>query len=265
MATVTAPTLRFASLGSGSRGNGTVVECGTTRLLVDCGFSLRETRRRLGRLELEVGDLTALLVTHGHSDHINGIGVLARATGVPVWLTHGSRRECEDAAIGVLPELHHFDGDAPFAIDDIQVQPFPVPHDAREPCQFVFGDGARRLGLLTDTGTVTPHIERSLDVCDALLIECNHDRDMLANGSYPAALKERVGGPYGHLDNATAAALLERLDTSRLQHLVAMHLSEKNNQPSLARAALVQAMGCDGDWLQVADQEEGFDWLEISP
>jgi len=138
-----------------------------------------------------------------------------------------------------------------------------VPHDACEPCQYLFDDGARRLGVITDTGRVTPHIVDSLEHCDALLLECNHDPQLLACGPYPAALKQRVGGPLGHLSNAQAGALLARLDTTRLQHLVAAHLSDRNNRPALARAALADALNCEPHWIGVAGQEDGFDWRAI--
>lgn len=253
--------MRFASLGSGSRGNATLVEAGTTRVLVDCGFSVRETERRLARLGTAAGDLAALLVTHEHGDHIRGVPALARKYRLPVWLTRGTWHVLRDRD---LPEVHHCDGHQAFAIGDLHIAPFTVPHDAREPCQYVFGDGARRLGVITDTGRLTPHIVTCLDRCDALVLECNHDTRMLAEGPYPAALKHRVGGPLGHLSNCQAAALLGELDTSRLQHLVAAHLSDKNNRPALAREALGRALGCAGDWIAVAGQEEGLGWRQIA-
>ena len=163
-----------------------------------------------------------------------------------------------------FPVVRHFDGHSCVEIDDLRVNPFTVPPDAREPCQFVFEDGMRRLGLLTDTGRMTPHIIDSLHGCDALLLECNHDADMLAGGPYSAALKRRVGGPLGHLSNHQAGTLLGALDTSRLQHLVAAHLSDKNNRPALAQAALGAALDCADDWIGVADQEAGLDWRTIT-
>jgi phosphoribosyl 1,2-cyclic phosphodiesterase len=249
--------MRFASLGSGSRGNATLVEAGTTLLMVDCGFSCRETERRLARLDRTPADLGALLVTHEHGDHVRGIAVLARKYRLPVWLTRGTHARLRDAD---LPVVHYFDTRASFAIDGLQVCPFTVPHDAREPAQFSFADGRHRIGLLTDTGRLTRHILECLAGCDALLLECNHDPEMLAAGPYSAALKRRVGGPLGHLSNAQASALLERLDTSRLQHLVAAHLSDTNNRPALAQAALATALCCAPDWIGVADQEAGLDW-----
>jgi phosphoribosyl 1,2-cyclic phosphodiesterase len=256
--------MRFASLGSGSRGNATIVECGTTRVLLDCGFSIKETSARLARLGLEGKDLTAIVVTHEHSDHIGGVGALARRFDLPVYMTAGTLEVFERQQTGRSPQVHVFSSHERFAIDAVEVCPFPVPHDAREPCQFVLGDGDRRLGVLTDTGMGTPHIESSLSRCDGLLLECNHDLDMLARGPYPEYLKQRVAGPYGHLDNETAAGIAAVLDLSGVQHLVAMHLSETNNLPELARSALVQALGCDADWVRVAGQDAGFDWLEFN-
>lgn len=253
--------MRFASIGSGSSGNGWLVEHGTTRLLVDCGFTLAETRARLARLGLEPDDLTAVLVTHEHGDHLRGVGALARRHRLPVWMTHGTHRA---GRAGRLDALQLFDAHRAFTVGDLQVEPFPVPHDANEPCQFVIGDGARRLGLLTDVGSITPHIERMLDGCDALGLETNHDSAMLANGPYPLRLQRRIGGDHGHLSNAQSAALLARLDTHRLQHLVAAHLSEANNEPQRARAALAGALGCAPAEVDVANQSEGIGWRELA-
>jgi len=203
-------------------------------------------------------------VTHEHSDHLAGVGVLARHFDLPVWMTPGSWRAAQAANIGQLPELRLFSSHERFAVGALEVEPFPVPHDAEEPSQFVFSNGDRRIGVLTDTGASTPHIEASLDGCDALLLECNHDRDMLMNGPYPAALKERVGGPLGHLDNDSAARLLRRIDISCLRHLVAAHLSKINNTPELARDTLSAAIDCDPEWIRIADQERGLAWCVVA-
>jgi len=252
--------VRFASLGSGSKGNATLVRKNATCLLVDNGFSVKETEVRLTRLGGDAEQLTAILVTHEHGDHIRGVGPLARKYGIPVWTTRGT---ASHVGLGELPILHYIDVHQPLELDDIEVQPFPVPHDAREPCQFAFGDGARRLGILTDTGSTTSHILEQLSGCDALMLECNHDTAMLMNGSYPESLKARVGGRFGHLSNAQAAELLTQLDTHRLQHLVAAHLSEQNNTPDLACCALSDVLNCEPDWITVAQQDSGLDWREI--
>ncbi len=164
----------------------------------------------------------------------------------------------------MAPYIHAFNCHEKFVIDDIEVEPFPVPHDAREPSQFVFSDGALRVGLLTDVGSITPLIENTLSACDALLLEANHDLTMLEQGEYPEHLKRRVGGRLGHLNNVQSASLLEKIDTSRLQHIMAMHISEKNNCPSIAVPLLAEALGCEHDWIGVADQEAGFDWREVN-
>ena len=255
--------MRFASLGSGSRGNALVVEAGSTRILLDCGFGLEETSARLGRLGLTPEGLSAVVVTHEHDDHIGGVARLARRYSIPVWLTHGTLTGFEALFAGI-GDLHVIDNYRSFAVGDLQVEPFPVPHDAREPAQYVFSDGSRRLGVLTDTGCSTPHIEAMLSGCDALVLECNHDPGMLQASSYPQKLRERIAGRYGHLDNGAAADLLARLDTGRLKHLVAAHLSQENNRPELARAALAGAIGCDPGWVEVADQCTGLGWRAIS-
>ena len=255
--------MRFASLGSGSRGNALVVERERTRLMLDCGYPVRETERRLARLDLAPGDIAGILITHEHSDHIAGAYKFARKHGLPIWMTHGTLTGFSGDASG-LPQINVIDSHTPFAVGALELLPFPVPHDAREPAHFVFSDGAHRLGVLTDTGASTSHIEAMLSGCDALVLECNHDLDMLMNGRYPQALKTRVAGRYGHLDNQSAAALLGSLDRSRLQHLVAAHLSEHNNTRELACQALAQAMGCAPRWIAVADQDEGFGWRGIN-
>ena len=160
--------------------------------------------------------------------------------------------------------MYGFDSHDRFAVGAIEIRPFPVPHDAREPVQFVCTDGHWRLGVLTDLGISTAYVESSLSGCDALVLECNHDLDMLANGDYPYPLKQRIAGKFGHLDNGAAAGLLARIDTSRLKHLIAAHLSQHNNRPELARDALAASLGCDADWIGIADQQLGFAWREFT-
>ncbi|MBI5890018.1 MAG: MBL fold metallo-hydrolase [Nitrosomonadales bacterium] len=254
--------MRFALLGSGSEGNALVVQAGTTRVLLDCGFSLTETLSRLARLGLQAEQLSGIVVTHEHGDHISGVARLARKFNLPVWLTHGTLRT-QNAAFSSL-SISEVNPHQAFAIGEVRVQPYPVPHDAAEPVQYVFSDGARRLGVLTDAGSSTPHIEATLGGCHALVLECNHDSGMLFGGDYPYRLKQRVSGRYGHMSNDEAAALLQRLDTSGLQHIVAAHLSRKNNVAGLAVAALSGILGWAPDRVAVATQEHGLDWREIA-
>ena len=252
--------MRFASLGSGSRGNALLVEEGSTTLLVDCGFSGREIERRLARFGKSPEDLTAILITHEHADHVGGVGTMARRFRLPVWMSHGTwlQQSC-----GKLPQVNRFDSHQTFAIDGICIEAFPVPHDAREPCQFVFGNGQHRLGLLTDCGSITTHIRDKLSGCDALLLECNHDSDMLLNGPYPYSLKQRVAGRLGHLSNAQAAGLLCSIDLSGLRHIAAMHLSEQNNSTARVTASIGRALDCEEHWVAVARQESGLEWRTI--
>lgn len=254
--------MRFACLGSGSQGNALVVEAGNTRLLLDCGFTLQETVIRLARLGLEPDTIDAIVVTHEHGDHICGVARFARKFGIPVWLTHGTLRSA-GKAFGKLSGVNIIEGYQRFSIEDIEVEPYPVPHDAQEPAQFVFGNGSLRLGVLTDTGCSTPHIEAVLSDCDALVLECNHDARMLANSDYPESLKRRVGGRFGHLENAASASLLARLNCSRLQHVIAAHLSQKNNTPLLVQGMLSDALNCEAAWIGVATQSEGFGWRQV--
>jgi len=252
--------MRFASLGSGSKGNALVVQSGRTRVLIDCGFGPRELAARLARLGLTPGDLDAILVTHEHGDHVGGVARAAQRFSLDVHMSHGT---CVGAGLAGQIEVSLFDSHAAFVVGDLQIEPFPVPHDAREPTQFIVSDGRWRLGVLTDSGCVTPHMVGMLDGCDGLVLECNHDVEMLLNGSYPWALKQRVGGRFGHLDNMSAASLLGQINRLHLQHVVAAHLSEQNNTPQLARAALAGVLGCEPQEVAVADQREGFDWRQL--
>jgi phosphoribosyl 1,2-cyclic phosphodiesterase len=255
--------VRFASLGSGSEGNGLVVECGATRVLIDCGFSLSEAVSRLERLGVAPDSVSAIVVTHEHSDHVSGVARLAAKYSIPVWLSFGTVTVA-GVRMAALPALRAFNGGETFAIGDLQFESIPVPHDAREPVQFVCSNGAAKLGVLTDLGRSTGQVEAKLSGCDALYLECNHDLQMLASGPYPWPLKQRIMGGFGHLDNASAAALLTRMDCSKLKHVVAAHLSQQNNTPALARAALANALGCAPEWIAVADQETGLEWRAVA-
>ena len=256
--------MRFASLGSGSAGNCLVIEKASTRLLLDCGFAVSELVKRLQRLDLAPEQISGVLVTHEHDDHAKGAFKFAAKYNVPVWLTHGTMKMSER----YLPEnvkvtLNIIDSHIKFQIEHIEISPYPVPHDAREPTQFTFSDGQTKLGVLTDAGASTQHIEQVLSGCDALVLECNHDLNMLEMGAYPYSLKKRVGSRLGHLDNASAALLLSRLNNSKLKHIIAAHLSAKNNTPELAKDALSQVLNCEHDWVGIAAQDAGFAWRSL--
>ncbi len=256
--------LRFASLASGSQGNCLVAGSRDALVMIDCGLALRDAERRLARLGLQPADVSAILVTHEHGDHACGVFDFAAAHAIAVYLTHGtlSAMEAEGKVLAGV-KLTVIRGREAFAVRSIEARPFTVPHDAREPVQYVVSDGSSKLGVLTDTGASTPHVEEMLSGLDALVLECNYDRDMLWNGAYPKWLKERIGGPFGHLDNRDSEGLLGALDRSRLRHVIAAHLSQQNNRPEIARAALARAMGCGEDWIGLATQDDGFGWRDI--
>jgi len=252
--------MRFASLGSGSKGNSTVVESDTACVMVDCGFGLRNACTRLERIGKSPEDLTAIIVTHEHSDHWKGIGALSAKYNIPVYLSAGSLKAKQIQSGEAL--FNCIDSHRDFYVGDICIKPVPVPHDAREPIQYILSNGKVQLGILTDLGHFTPHVVSSYSKCDALLLECNYDEDMLLDGPYPRFLKDRVSGMYGHLSNRQAADLLLALDLSRLKTLVIGHISAKNNDVSLIKAAIEPLCGED-IVLSFADQESGSPWMEI--
>ena len=252
--------MRFASLGSGSKGNSTVVESDTACVMVDCGFGLRNACTRLERIGKSPEDLTAIIVTHEHSDHWKGIGALSAKYNIPVYLSAGSLKAKEIQSGEAL--FNCIDSHKDFYVGDICIKPVPVPHDAREPIQYILSNGKVQLGILTDLGHFTPHVVSSFSKCDALLLECNYDDDMLLDGPYPRFLKDRVSGMFGHLSNRQAADLLLALDLSRLKTLVIGHISAKNNDVSLIKAAIEPLCGED-IVLSFADQESGSPWMEM--
>ncbi|HEY7883596.1 MAG TPA: MBL fold metallo-hydrolase [Cellvibrionaceae bacterium] len=252
--------MRLASLGSGSRGNSTLIEWSGGSLLLDCGFSMKETIARLARFDKTPGDLTAILVTHEHGDHIKGVPALARRFDIPVYMTPGTYHSRE---LGCIPELHLIHSRTSFTLNGLTVEPVAVPHDAREPVQFIFATEQLRLGVLTDLGSISPYVEERYQNCDALVLEANHDPLMLAGGPYPASLKARVGGQWGHLSNQQAAGFLSRLDTLRLRHLVIAHISQQNNSRERAEEVLGPVTGAIANVIY-ACQEQGFDWLSLA-
>lgn len=255
--------MRFASLGSGSEGNALLISATSgiteTQVMLDCGFGLREAESRLSHLHIDPKQLSGIIVTHEHQDHVGGVFRLARRHKIPVWMTHGTLESVRDEANGVTVHICR-DGE-PFVIGDLEIQPYTVPHDAREPVQYTATDGIRKLGVLTDTGHSTPHLMKALSGCDALVLEFNHDTDMLSQSVYPPWLKSRIGGQLGHLSNQQSADILQALDRSRLQCVIAAHLSQKNNSPDKVRSLIEGVLAGSDVEIVIADQASGFDWM----
>ena len=255
--------IRFKSLGSGSTGNATVIQVRTagapTHLLVDCGLGIRELDKRLGAAGMLAEQIDAIFITHEHADHIGCAQRLSARERIPVYMSEGTYAALGEPEFGSLLRIAA-DGQE-FSVRGLQVRPFTVPHDAREPLQLTCTDGDVRLGLLTDLGHVSAHVQQELAACATLLLECNHDEAMLRDGPYPPFLKRRVGGGWGHLANTAAASLAQSLlAAGRLRQVVAAHLSEQNNTPELAHTALVQALGTAAE-IHIADGASGSGWL----
>lgn len=251
-------TLRFVSLASGSRGNASLVEFGSTLLMIDCGLPCKIVEERLSAVGRQPRDVTAILVTHEHGDHAHGVAAFAKRHNTPVWMTPGTA-----SAMPAITRVQHLSCHRSLAFGGIEVQPYPVPHDAREPCQFTFAAGGRRLGMLTDAGYITPHMHGRLADCDALALECNHDLPSLQRGPYPETLKARVASRFGHLNNDQTTELLRRLDSTRVQWVIGLHLSERNNSPEHVRVALQPALENARYPLHLATQDAPSPWLAL--
>lgn len=254
--------MRFSVLASGSSGNATVVEAGETAILIDCGLSVRRLAARATTLGLDLSALDAIVVTHEHGDHVGGVGPLARRYGLPVYMTHGTR-----AAAG-FENGHKFDvteisPHETFTIGDLSLHPAPVPHDAREPCQFVVARESKRLGILTDLGSDTRHIQQHFADCCALVLEFNHDLELLSGCEYPDSVKDRIAGRLGHFNNVQASALLETLKSTRLRHVLGAHVSARANHIDLVQRSLASVLGGSATTWDVAEQDTATPWIEV--
>ncbi len=261
--------MRFCSLGSGSKGNSLAVGSAQQGyVLLDCGFGIRELEARLTAKCLAPEDLRAIVITHEHGDHIGSAYAVAAKYQLPLIMSVGTAKATRHLAgrpsySDVAVKLIH-DGEILMNYAGIAITAFSVPHDSAEPLQFTFQNGRRKLGVLTDLGMSTPHVLAALAACDSLVLECNHDEQMLVNGPYPERLKVRVGGNWGHLSNHAAGEVLASIHHTGLRHIICAHLSAQNNRPALARAALAAVLGCDAnDEISCATQEEGFEWRDV--
>ena len=251
--------MRFASLGSGSRGNGTVVEMGGELILVDCGFTLKQAEARLARLELKPADLSAILVTHEHSDHAGGVAALAYKHALPVYASFGTLKASSNGGTPLLGKA--INAHAPLNIGALTITPLVVPHDAREPTQFVFECEGARFGVVSDLGHVTAFVTQAYQGLDGLLMEANYDEQMLMRGRYPETVKRRIAGDLGHLSNTQSAAFLDAVAHDGLQVVVG-HVSQENNHTDLLETIFAPLRSRVRE-LRFATQENGVDWIHI--
>lgn len=251
--------MRFAVLGSGSKGNCTLVQSSEASILIDCGFSYAETARRLSSLGVDPQSIDAVFLTHEHSDHSAGLLSVCRRLQIPLYASWGS---CTRFDLDSL-DVRYISGDEVLEVADLRVHVVTVPHDSREPTQFLVQHAGLKLGVLTDLGYISSHVANHYSDCDALLLECNHDPEMLADGPYPPKLKARVRGNWGHLSNGQAAELLRSIDRARLQHLVIAHISEKNNSINCVQEMLAE-FGSEIPRPLFAEQGAHSDWITVT-
>ncbi len=239
--------MRFSVLGSGSRGNATLIASGRTRLLVDAGFSARELTKRLAVIGVEPAEVSAILVTHEHGDHTRGAGVFARAHGTPLMMTEGTLGACAKLLRG-SEEVRTYRAGFPVEVEELEVEPFITVHDAVDPVAVAVRETATglRLGIATDMGRPTLQVMHALRGCDALVVESNHDESMLWATGYPASVKARIASSHGHLSNDAAARLVLELLSPKLTVVVLAHLSEESNTPGLAKGAMERALATKG-------------------
>ncbi len=244
--------LAVCVLASGSKGNAIYISDGFTAILIDAGLSATEIKRRLKSRGLNPRDLNAILLTHEHSDHIQAVGVLSRQLKLPIYLNRSIKKKVSSA--NSLHEIRTFNSGSTFQINNLAVHPFAVSHDAADPVGFTIGQNGSRIGVATDLGIVTPHVRENLKHCHLLILEANHDPDMLINGPYPWYLKRRIQSRNGHLSNGQSKRLLMELQHQGLEHVILAHLSQTNNAPQKVLAEVSEALTRCKPRLTVASQ-----------
>lgn len=254
--------LTLCVLASGSRGNATYLSNGRTSILIDAGLSGKELQRRMAAKGLNPAGLDAILVSHEHTDHIQGVGVMARRFGLTVHISDGTWQASRQS-LGKLPDVRPFTCGHPFSIGDLAIHPFSISHDAVDPAGFTIGCNGSKVGVATDLGIVTGMVKTHLQDCDALILEANHDPQMLIDGPYPWPLKQRIRGRSGHLSNEDAALFLETLVHDRLSHVILAHLSEENNTPDKAKQTVQMVINPGHTTIHVASQLAGTRVLRL--
>jgi phosphoribosyl 1,2-cyclic phosphodiesterase len=254
--------MQFNNLGSGSGGNATLVRAHERArpVMIDCGLGIRELERRVLAAGVAPQDVAAVFITHEHGDHAGCVSAWSRKYDCPIYLSRGTWHALGDPQFG--GGMQRIRDGEPVELADLHITPFTVPHDAREPLQFRLHNQQRHLGVLTDLGHVSSHVCAQLQGVHSLILECNHDPEMLQRGPYPASLKRRVGGDWGHLSNQQAASVLAQVWHETLTQVIAAHLSEANNQAELALAALHGALPDRHDTrVHVAQADVATTWL----
>ena len=234
--------LRLCALGSGSKGNSIYIEGGGARVLIDAGLCGRELTSRLDEVGVQAADLDAILVTHNHRDHISGVGVMARRYNIPVYSAYKTILASEKIW-GKIENINEIEAGTLFSVNGLEFYPFSTPHDSAHSVGFIFKAGEKKGGIATDLGFVTRLVRESLKNCNILVLESNHDEDMLIDGPYPWHLKQRIKGREGHLSNRDCADLLDDIYHDGLQKVVLAHLSDENNRPDLAYDSILKTMG----------------------
>lgn len=258
-----APDLSVCVLASGSRGNSVYLDGGGTAILIDAGLSGIEITRRMNARGLDPARLDAIVVSHEHSDHISGVGVLSRRYKIPVYASRKTAEAAQDAW-GKLTGLNHFVCGKSFRIDALSIRPFSLSHDAADPAGFTITRNGTKLGLATDLGIATTLVKSHLKGCTALVLEANHDPEMLINGPYPWHLKQRIKGRSGHLSNLDTCELLNDLVHDGLRQVLLAHLSEKNNTVGKAARAVAAVAGRHNITISVTRQDRPGELVKLS-
>lgn len=254
--------LRFSLLGSGSSGNATVVSTESMSVLIDNGLSYRQLCMRAAAIGFNPEAIQAILVTHEHLDHVAGVGILARKLGVPVYLTEATYERLPET-VGAIPQVAIFEAGEVIQIGNLEVESFAISHDAADPVSFTIRSNGAKLGLATDLGHPSNVVKRSLNACNALVIESNYCPEMLRKGPYPAQVQQRIRSRMGHLSNQDMNSLLCDLLHDALHTVVLVHISENNNHPDLARSMAARALGNHPARLHLAAQDAPTPFFEV--
>jgi phosphoribosyl 1,2-cyclic phosphodiesterase len=247
--------LEICILASGSRGNAVYVSGGSTSILIDAGLSGIEIERRLNSKGLHPENLDAILVSHEHADHIQGVGVLSRRFNLPVFISSKTEKAAV-SQLGNVRVIKNFECGSAFVINDLSIHPFSISHDAEDPSGFTVNQNGTKIGIATDLGIATSMVKEHLKGCSLLILEANHDEDMLINGPYPWPIKQRIKSRTGHLSNEASKNLLKEVQHDRLKYVILAHLSETNNTPQKALSEVGRAMSHCNARLDVATQDE---------